>query len=84
METKYGDFELINIKEDRYEPLVYYGATYQFKDGNRRISLGCKDVKNGEYILRLTYSDLKLEKQAEKEEQKLIMQKNKDGPDYDI
>ena len=55
--------------------------SYEFKDGNRRIYLGCSDIKDGRYGLLLSYKDFKLKKQAEKEEEKMISDST---PDYDI
>jgi hypothetical protein len=81
LEAKYGDFELIEVIDDRWEPLVHHYERYEFNDGNRRISLGCSDILNGEYGLLLSYKDFKLKKQAEKEEEKMISDSN---PDYDI
>ena len=82
LEAKYGDFELIYIKDDKWEPLIHHRESYEFKDGNRRIYLSCSDVKDsGKYSLYLTYSDSKLSNLADKEEQKMIRDSN---PDYDI
>jgi len=81
LESKYGDFELLRLHEDKWEPVVSYHMSYQFKDGNRSIYLGCLDVKDGNYELNLSYEDSKLKKQAEKEEEKMISDSN---PDYDI
>jgi hypothetical protein len=81
LESKYGDFELVDMKDDRWKPLIHHYERYEFKDGNRKISLACSDVQNGQYSLSLYYEDLKLEKQAEKEEKKMI---SGSTPDYDI
>ena len=81
LEAKYGDFELIDIEDDRWEPLIKHRETYQFNDGNRRIYLSCTDIQGGLYSMLLIYEDLKLSKQADKEEQKMIMDSN---PDYDL
>jgi len=81
LEGKYGDFELTDIKDDRLKPLVRYYERYEFKDGNRKISLSCSDIKNGEYSLSLYYVDLKLRKQADEEEEQMIRNST---PDYDI
>jgi hypothetical protein len=81
LEAKYGDFELIDIKDDRWEPLVHHMERYEFKDGNRRIYLSCSDILDGKYSLYLSYSDSKLSKQADEEEEEMISDST---PDYDI
>ena len=81
LESKYGDFELTKLNDDKWEPLIVYQMTYEFKDGNRRIYLSCSDILDGDYSLYLSYSDSKLRKQADEEEEKMISDST---PDYDI
>jgi len=81
LEAKYEDFVSIEVKEDKIEPLVHYYERYEFKDGNRKISLSCSDIKNGDYSLGLYYTDLKLRKKADEEEDQMIRNST---PDYDI
>jgi hypothetical protein len=81
LESKYGDFELTKLNDDKWEPLIVYQMTYEFKDGNRRIYLSCSDILDGDYSLYLSYSDSKLRKQADEEEEQMI---SNSTPDYDI
>lgn len=82
LEAKYGDFKKTR-RQVSFDPYYHY-ETYEFKDGNRKITLRC-DERSKSYGLSLNYMDLKLSKKADEEEQEIKRKRlNEESGDYDI